>query len=77
MAGLMSFTKKFFDWKGHQIASDVRDVLVAGHLDYAVYQWCDENKLETASIFIKFEGKSIWRIYDDKERVWFRLRWDA
>jgi hypothetical protein len=72
----MTKTKKFLDWKGFQITADSRDVMLPGHLDYAVYKWCDENKLQDASIFIKLDGQSIWRIPDEKERVWFRLRWD-
>jgi hypothetical protein len=71
----MPDTKRFFKWKGYDIASDTRDVLVAGHLDYAVYKWCDEAGLKTANIFIKADNKSIWRIVNDRERTMFILRW--
>lgn len=68
-------SKAHFMWKGFTIASDERDICIDGNYDYDIYKWCNEVNVN-ANIFMKMEGKSVWRIMDEKERAWFRLRWD-
>ena len=71
---MTAFKKEFFIYNGHSVASDTRDHLLDGNLDADVYAWCRENSIN-AFINIKLEGKSIWRIPDEKQRAWFALRW--
>jgi hypothetical protein len=68
-------SKAHFKWKGFTIASDGRDVCINGNYDYEIYKWCDEVKIK-ARIFMKMDEKSVWRIEDDKDRAWFKLRWE-
>lgn len=67
-------TKEHFKWKGMSIVSDVRDICLAGELDYTVYQWCEKMNVD-ATIFMKLEDNSVWRIKDEEQRIIFRLAW--
>ena len=66
---------KVFAEKGRvKLVGDERDVAVATWWRDAVWQWCDEN-----SITIEYQGSlsgtDVWRVRDDKQRVWFILKW--
>jgi len=71
----VSYQREFFKFNGYSVASDRRDVELAGYLDADVYIWCRENKID-AEINTKLDHRSIWRIKDDQHRAWFILRWN-
>ena len=66
--------KEHFKWKGMSWVSDHRDICLDGNIDYAVYRWCDRMNVD-ASIFMKMEHNSVWRIKDDEQRILFKLAW--
>ncbi len=70
----MPHSKAHFKWKGFTIMSDSRDICLSGDLDADIYDWAKKNNVN-ASIFIKAENQSIWRIINDNERILFKLSW--
>lgn len=68
--------KPHFKWQGFTITSDARDICLPGDLDADIYDWVRANKI-SASIFIKADNNSIWRIRDDEERTIFKLTWEV
>ncbi len=66
--------KVHFNWQGFSVTSDVRDQCLNGDLDKEVYRWCEEMGVD-ATIHMKLENNSVWRIRDDEQRVMFVLRW--
>lgn len=66
--------KKHFQWQGLDISSDSRDICLAGSLDHKVYQWCDQMQVD-ASIYLKIDDRSVWRIHDNDQRMLFKLAW--
>lgn len=70
----MPATKAHFKWKGFTIMSDSRDICLPGELDADIYDWARAHKI-SASIFIKAENNSIWRIMNDNERMLFKITW--
>ena len=66
--------KPHFKWQGLTFTSDSRDVCLSGELDADIYDWAKQNKIN-ASIFMKADNNSVWRIKDDEERIVFKLTW--
>ena len=66
--------KPHFVWQGFTITSDIRDLCLPGDLDADIYDWARQNSI-SASIFIKADNNSVWRIKDDEERIMFKLAW--
>jgi hypothetical protein len=66
---------KVFDEKGRfKIICDERDIDVATWHRYEVWCWCTDRNIE-----LEYQGTAngidIWRIKNEKHRMWFILRW--
>jgi len=66
--------KVHFIWNGLSVTSDVRDVCLDGSKDFEVYQWCNQAGI-CATIHMKLDGNSVWRIKDEGQRAVFILKW--
>jgi len=51
------------------------DVLVNDVSRREVWNWCKEYNINAKYFDSRF-GKDVWRVLDEKERFWFRLRWE-
>lgn len=49
-------------------------IILSGEHDASVFEWIKETDI-TAEIRVKIERKSAWVVYDEKERLMFKLRW--
>lgn len=73
--------EKIFMQKGNVVLrSDSRDFVMPVQYKMAILAWCRENKIiaehpmhNVSARF--FFGMDIWRIKDEKQRMWFALRW--
>ena len=71
----MSQIKEFVrDSRGYVLMGDSRDFAVAYANRDAVWSWCEKNKI-TVEYKGSFNETDLWRVRDDKQRVWFALRW--
>ena len=66
---------RVFAEKGRvKLVGDERDVGVAAWWRDAVWQWCEDNKIN-----LEYQGTlagtDLWRIKDEEQRAWFILRW--
>ena len=73
--------KIFIEKGGMVLRSDSRDFVLPVQYKMEVLAWCRENKIiaehpkhnESTARF--WFGMDIWRIKDEKQRMWFALRW--
>jgi hypothetical protein len=53
---------------------DTIDVVISYTKRQEVYDWCSEHNIE-----IEYQGTmmgtDVWRVKDEKQRLWFKLRW--
>ena len=71
----MSQIKEFVrDSRGYVLMGDSRDIAVAYNKRKEVWDWCHANKI-TPEYQGTMAGTDLWRVRDDKRRVWFALRW--
>ena len=68
-------TSKIFAEKGRvKLVGDSRDIAVPYDQRKQVWNWCYENDI-TVSYEGSLAGIDLWRIKDEKQRIWFALRW--
>ena len=62
------------DARGYVLMGDERDIGVATWYRDAVWQWCADKDIE-----LEYQGTmsgiDLWRVKNDKHRMWFQLRW--
>lgn len=68
-------TSKIFAEKGRvKLVGDNRDIAVPYKLRADVWDWCHDNKIN-----VNYQGSlagiDLWRVVDEKQRLWFALRW--
>jgi len=68
---------KVFAEKGRvRLVGDERDIGVPTWHRDAVWKWCEDS-----SIKLEYQGTlkgiDLWRIKNEKHRMWFRLRWGS
>ena len=71
---------RVFAEKGRvKLVGDERDVGVAAWWRDAVWQWCEDNKINLEYQGTLYQGTlagiDLWRIKDEEQRAWFILRW--
>lgn len=67
-------SKCFTEYNGLKLLGDERDVM-CNYVDRnEIWDWSEKNK-----ILLQFQGSlgynDLWRIRDEKQRVWFMLKW--
>ena len=68
-------TSKIFAEKGRvKLVGDSRDIAVPYDKRKQVWNWCTENEI-TVTYEGSLAGIDLWRIKDEKQRIWFALRW--
>lgn len=59
---------------GFVLWGDSRDIVTDYEQREKVWAWCEEQ-----GITVEHQGtlarKDVWRVRDDKQRMWFKLRW--
>jgi hypothetical protein len=72
-------TRVFASQKGFDLVSDERDIMLPMDLTKQVLEWCEINNItveQNHQIILQTAfGVTLWRVKDDKQRMWFRLRW--
>lgn len=66
---------KVFAEKGRvKLIGDERDIGIVSNYREDVWAWCHANGIE-----LEYQGTlggtDLWRIRDEKQRLWFALRW--
>lgn len=66
---------KVFAEKGRvKLIGDERDIGIVSNYREDVWAWCHANGIE-----LEYQGTlgntDLWRIKDEKQRLWFALRW--
>lgn len=51
------------------------DVLVDHTHKRKIWNWCKNYSIDAKYFGSRF-GKDVWRVPDNKERFWFKLRWE-
>lgn len=68
-------TSKVFAEKGRvKLIGDNRDIAVPYNLRADVWLWCQKNDIEV-QYQGSLSGTDLWRVRDEKHRMWFALRW--
>ena len=71
--------KVFIERKSLQLISDELDVMLPMGLTNQVEEWCLNNNItaeRVPQIFVQTAfGVTLWRIKDERQRMWFTLRW--
>jgi len=71
--------KVFIERKSYKLISDERDVMLPMGLTKQVEEWCLNNNItaeRAPQIFVQTAlGVTLWRIKDERKRMWFKLRW--
>ena len=66
---------KVFAEKGRvKLIGDERDIGIVSNYRKDVWTWCHANGIEL-EYQGSLEGTDLWRIKDEKHRMWFLLRW--
>jgi hypothetical protein len=60
--------------KGYIRTGDSTDIMLPATLRAEVYDWCWAQGMLVALEGI-MAGMDVWRIRDEKHRMWFRLKW--
>jgi len=72
--------KFFIERKSYKLISDERDVMLPMGLTNQVEEWCLNNNItaeRAPQIFVQTAlGVTLWRIKDERKRMWFKLRWE-
>ena len=69
--------QEFFRVGNYSFQSDERDIRTAPN-QREIIEWCAANNVEASRIMtgpnLPF---NIWRVKDDQQRTWFKLRWET
>lgn len=65
------------------LRGDDRDIMLPAQYKLAVLSWCRKNHIniecplnkDNEHIARHYFGMNLWRIKDEKQRMWFRLKW--
>ena len=52
------------------------DVLVEYIYRHEIWHWCKDYNIDVEYQGVRFGRMDVWRIPDEKERFWFKLRWE-
>lgn len=68
---------RVFAEKGRvQLIGDERDIGIVSNYREDVWAWCDANNIN-----LEYQGTlgkmDLWRVRDERQRMWFLLRWAA
>ena len=72
--------KVFIERKSYKLISDERDVMLPMGLTKQVEEWCLNNNITAEQVQRQLIGQTalgvtLWRIKDERQRMWFMLRW--
>jgi len=72
--------KVFIERKSYKLISDERDVMLPMGLTDQVEEWCLNNNITAEQVQRQLIGQTalgvtLWRIKDERQRMWFMLRW--
>lgn len=72
--------KTFIEHSGFKLESDERDIMVSNKLIEQVIAWCEQTgvvaeQVDTSPITQWRFGVNLWRVQNEKQRMWFTLRW--
>jgi len=72
--------KVFIERKSYKLISDERDVMLPMGLTNQVEEWCLNNNITAEQVQRQLIGQTafgvtLWRIKDERKRMWFMLRW--
>ena len=75
--------KIFMERDGVVLRGDHRDFMLPVQHTMAVLAWCRRNQIDIERPLSKgnrgvargYFGMDIWRVKDEKQRMWFALRW--
>lgn len=70
----MTASKVFVEKGVFKLVGDSRDIAVHYKKRADVWDWCEENDIEV-EYNGSLSGTDLWRIRDEKHRMWFALRW--
>lgn len=62
------------DASGYVLMADDKDIAVPFSKRQELYEWCGQNKI-TVEYQGSLSGVDVWRVKDDQQRAWFKLRW--
>lgn len=67
---------EFFKVGDYSFCSDRRDVRTSDkYID--IKNWCNTNRIIASGVMIGTQlPYNVWRIEDEEQRSWFRLRWE-
>ena len=73
----MTGTQEFFKVGDFSVQSDERDIRTAANNWREILKWCENNNIAASRIITgdRFPF-NIWRVKDDQQRTWFKLRWE-
>lgn len=71
---MMGVKELVHDARGYVLMGDERDIAVSKNNRQEVYEWAGENGI-TVEIQGSMSGTDVWRVKDEKHRMWFLLRW--
>lgn len=79
----MSNQKVFCKKDGIVLQGDPRDIMLPAQYKIMILNWCRKNGVMIESPLSKeyeyiardYFGVNLWRIRDEKQRMWFTLRW--
>lgn len=67
--------QQVFAEKGRvKLIGDSRDIAVSYKLRADVWDWCQDNDIDV-NYQGSLAGVDLWRVVDEKHRMWFALRW--
>lgn len=74
--------KVFVEKNSYQLVSDERDIMLPWKLTKEIQTWCNANNIIAEQnpqqvILQTAFGVALWRIKDEKQRMWFALRWSS
>jgi hypothetical protein len=75
--------KVFMERNKCSLLGDDRDIMLPAQYKLAVLSWCRKNQIDiecslnkdNEDIARRYFGMNLWRIKDEKQRMWFMLRW--
>lgn len=67
---------EFFKVGNYSFCADERDIRTPNSWR-EILKWCEDNNIEASRVMTGDKLPfNIWRVKDDQQRTWFKLRWE-